>query len=296
MSEEQIFQLYKEGVKFIDVTDGDWQTLNLYNKLNSLTAEANKFPTSLSHQDKVNSFIKSISKERMTKFLTEFSGFHTRYYKSKWGKESAQFLFDHLSSIKTSENTKITVEKVQHTWDQFSIIARFEKIGNTIEDRVILSAHQDSVNQWNPWFGRSPGADDDGSGTTTILEAFQVLVESDFIPEKPIEFHFYSAEEGGLLGSQKVVSKYLKEGKKVFGVFHNDMTGYAPKGKTPVIGLSVEDTNRDLTAFLRVLSDGYSGIKWLNTKCGYACSDHASWTKGGFASAFTFESAFDDQR
>lgn len=36
---------------------------------------------------------------------------------------------------------------------------------STEEDAVvILGAHIDSVNWLNPWFGRSPGADDDGSG------------------------------------------------------------------------------------------------------------------------------------
>lgn len=29
------------------------------------------------------------------------------------------------------------------------------------------------------------------------------------------------------------------------------------------------------------------------TKCGYACSDHASFTKAGYASAFAIEAEFD---
>lgn len=41
-----------------------------------------------------------------------------------------------------------------------------------------IGAHQDSVNLLLPMFLRSPGADDDGSGTVTILEAFRVLVAS----------------------------------------------------------------------------------------------------------------------
>lgn len=57
----------------------------------------------------------------------------------------------------------------------------------------------------------SPGADDDCSGTVSILEAFRVLAESGFIPVNgPVEFHWYAAEEGGLLGSQ-AVARYKKE-------------------------------------------------------------------------------------
>lgn len=38
----------------------------------------------------------------------------------------------------------------------------------------------------------------------------------------------------------------------------------------------------------------YADIKSVETKCGYACSDHASWSKVGVPSAFTIESAFED--
>ncbi|CAG8835880.1 11732_t:CDS:1, partial [Gigaspora margarita] len=50
--------------------------------------------------------------------------------------------------------------------------------------------------------------DDDGSGTVTILEAFRVLAEGQFRPKRSVEFHWYSAEEGGLLGSQAIASYY----------------------------------------------------------------------------------------
>lgn len=38
------------------------------------------------------------------------------------------------------------------------------------------------------------GADDDGSGSVTILEAYRALIAADFHPVRTIEFHWYSAE------------------------------------------------------------------------------------------------------
>jgi leucyl aminopeptidase len=65
----------------------------------------------------------------------------------------------------------------------------------------------------------APGADDDGSGTVTILEAFRVLTEhireTGEVFEQTVEFHWYSAEEGGLLGSQAIFSQYENEGRDV---------------------------------------------------------------------------------
>lgn len=40
----------------------------------------------------------------------------------------------------------------------------------------------------------SSGADDDGSGTVTILEAYRALLASEFRPVRNVEFHWYSAE------------------------------------------------------------------------------------------------------
>jgi hypothetical protein len=40
------------------------------------------------------------------------------------------------------------------------------------------------------------------------------LVAVDFVPETyPLEFHYYSAEEGGLLGSQAIARAYKQDGK-----------------------------------------------------------------------------------
>ncbi len=38
----------------------------------------------------------------------------------------------------------------------------------------------------------------------------------------------------------------------------------------------------------------YAGVSWSKTKCGYGCSDHASWTKNGYAASAAFESAVGD--
>jgi bacterial leucyl aminopeptidase len=42
-----------------------------------------------------------------------------------------------------------------------------------------------------------------------------------------------------------------------------------------------------LTEFNKKLVDTYLDIPWVGTKCGYACSDHASFSKAGYPSSFT---------
>lgn len=110
------------------------------------------------------------------------------------------------------------------------MIARFEGTDESLwNEPVIVSAHQDSLNMWLPFLA-APGADDDGSGTVTVLETFRALVNVGFRPRRPVEFHWYSAEEGGLLGSQAVAQTYEKRNVNVLAMvqvlcyLHTQMT------------------------------------------------------------------------
>ncbi|KAI8849443.1 hypothetical protein BC829DRAFT_391768 [Chytridium lagenaria] len=277
MTEDEILNLIRTQTKFMDVTDGDLSASSLVPPLRF------KPPTTPTQQDIVKPLFANVSTTHLESWLTKFTSFKNRYYQSSSGGESAQWLFDQVSELGAkADKVKVTVKKFDHPWPQFSTIARVEALSGAKEDTpiVVVSAHQDSVNQWNPWWGRSPGADDDGSGSVTVFEAYR--------------FHWYAAEEGGLLGSQKVVAKYKADNIAVAGIFHADMTGWKPEGKEEVIALATDFTDKEMTSFVKTLVTTYSSIKYQETKCGYACSDHASWTKAGYASAFTFEADFED--
>lgn len=117
-----------------------------------------------------------------------------------------------------------SVKHFPHPWGQNSIIATLP--GKT-NKTVVIGAHQDSINLFLPSILAAPGADDDGSGTVTILEALRVLLTSSDIvngtAENTVEFHWYSAEEGGLLGSQAIFQTYQKEGRDVKAMLQQDM-------------------------------------------------------------------------
>lgn len=54
------------------------------------------------------------------------------------------------------------------------------------------------------------GADDDGSGTVTILESYRALIASSFKPQRPVEFHWYSAEVCAYLPYVKHYSSQIR--------------------------------------------------------------------------------------
>lgn len=101
------------------------------------------------------------------------------------------------------------------------------------------------------------GADDDGSGTTSSLEGLRALVSANYTPSTPLEFHYFSAEEGGLLGSQAVAKSYEEEGKKVLAMLQMDMTAWVKAGTKERVGIIQDFVDPALTEFIETLVEEY---------------------------------------
>lgn len=242
-------------MNFIDISED--RNYGLYPTLDA-GAYIN-YPKEMGHTDKVNGLIDGLSKENMQKDLEKFTSFHTRYYKSSDGVESATWLYKQVQKVvhdSGADGSSASVEKFEHPWGQFSIIARIPGVSNKT---VVLGAHQDSINLFLPSLLAAPGADDDGSGTVTILEALRGLLKSEVISQgkapNTIEFHWYSAEEGGMLGSQAVFSKHQQNKVDVKAMLQQDMTGYTKgsidAGLDEAIGVMTDYVDPALTTFLK---------------------------------------------
>lgn len=226
-----------------------------------MSAEATTvtFPPKVAYYNSVAPFLKELSKKNMRKHLERFTSFHTRYYKSTYGAQSSAWLLDLVNTtVHESGAGKFGahVRAFEHPWGQNSVIAT---IPGKSDKTVVIGAHQDSINLFFPSFFAAPGADDDGSGTVTILEALRVLLQFEAVlkgnASNTIEFHWYSAEEGGLLGSQAIFAAYAKEGRDVKAMLQQDMTGYVRKtldaGEPESVGVITDFVNPALTEFIK---------------------------------------------
>ncbi|KAG9094379.1 hypothetical protein FS749_012598 [Ceratobasidium sp. UAMH 11750] len=240
---------------------------------------------------RVKAIIATLSTDNMSGSLSTLTAFHNRYYKSDTGKQASTWIYDQLVSI-AHYKTGVTVSTFNHSWSQFSIIAKFNGTSPTAP-AVILGAHEDSINLKvegkDPVNERAPGADDNGTGVVTLIEVFRALVAAKFAPIRPVEFHFYSGEEVGLLGSKAISTSYKSAGKGVYAMVNFDMTGYFAPGSPEVIALVTDRVDTGLNTYLKSLISAYCSIPAGTDYCGYACSDHASWTSAGYPAAFPFE-------
>jgi hypothetical protein len=98
-----------------------------------------------------------------------------------------------------------------------NVVVRIEGTVNP-ELVYVVSSHFDSST-------RGPGADDNTSGTTALLEVARVLANRP--QEATIELAFFTGEESGLLGSRHYVARAQETGKRIVGALNNDMVGWA---------------------------------------------------------------------
>ncbi|KAJ9060262.1 hypothetical protein DSO57_1032741 [Entomophthora muscae] len=280
VTEQDILTMLQSHTHFMDITEtGDAPKLRAFRS-------GPRFPSETRYADKVRPLLEQISNNRMLAFLTEYSSFYNRYYSSQTGVAASKWLKEQIQN--STFGMKIQIEAVSHSFPQQSIIARFPGSDPALANEiVIIGGHLDSINMYDPLEGMAPGADDDGTGTTANLETFRILAASGFSPKRTVEFHWYAGEEKGLLGSQDIAKSYFKAKKNVVSMVQFDMVGYLTHNRQ--VAFVIDYTNPALTDFLRKVADKYLNITHTEYTCGYGCSDHASWTKYGFPSAFPFE-------
>lgn len=140
-----------------------------------------KFPKKTAHNDTIAPLLKQLEKNNMRKHLEVFTSFHTRYYKSSYGAQSSAWLLQQVNdtlAVAGAFDHGASVKAFSHPWGQSSIIATIPGKSNKT---IVIGAHQDSINLFLPSILAAPGADDDGSGTVTILEALRVLLKNEDI-------------------------------------------------------------------------------------------------------------------
>ncbi|KAA2222740.1 M20/M25/M40 family metallo-hydrolase [Chryseobacterium sediminis] len=91
---------------------------------------------------------------------------------------------------------------------------------------------------------KAPGANDDGSGVSAVIESARILSRSSF--PASIIFVAFSGEEQSLLGSKQLAEKMKRENLQLEAVLNNDMIGNPKAGETGEVN----------TRILRVFSEG----------------------------------------
>ena len=172
----------------------------------------------------------------------------------------------------------------------------------------VMSSHYDSRNSDNADGTRdAPGADDNGSGTSAVIEAARALAG---LPvHATVVFATYDAEEQGLFGSAHHAAALKEAGIDVQGDLNNDIVGAsvgdqgeknpgfvrifsqalaqgADPARVNVIGNESDSPSRELARYAKEIGDryqtGFRGELVFRTDRFLRGGDHSSFNAQGF--------------
>jgi bacterial leucyl aminopeptidase len=261
---------------------------NLLQKKSAHTVPADKSTYEIKHQNEVSAALKNVVADNIWQTLAHLTSYHNRSSTKDTGVDAANWLkstFEAMATEYGRTDTATYFVKTGH-YKQPSLVT---VIGNDIKaPGIVIGAHMDTLD------GRMPGAGDDGSGSSSIMEMARVLLSSNASFKRPIYIIWYAAEERGLVGSQYVVEHFQDHSIPVKAAIQFDMTGYRVDPKDPTMWVYTDHVDRGLSNFVAKLIDTYVQVPVDYSLCGYGCSDHASWDDEGIPAAFPCESSFDE--
>lgn len=248
----------------------------------------NKSEYEIKHSKEVEAALKQVDSEHIWQTLTHLTSYHNRSATKDTGVEVANWLKSSFEKMATAEGRQDTTTYFVNTgwYKQPSLVT---VIGKDLPGPgVVLGAHMDTLD------GRMPGAGDDGSGSSSLMEVARVLLANKTELKRPVYLIWYAAEERGLVGSQYVVEHFYDKAIPVKAALQLDMTGYRVKADDKTMWVFTDYTDKALSTFVAKLIDTYVHVPVDYSSCGYGCSDHASWTDVGVPAAFPCESNFDE--
>lgn len=153
----------------------------------------------------------------------------------------------------------------------------------------IICGHFDAVSENS--MVSAPGADDNGTGTATVLTAAEILAQHQF--EYSIRYICFAGEEQGLRGSGAYASWAVAQNLGIVGVLNFDMMGYWEPGVPRDLEIETNNASQWLAAAIVNAADLYTHTPYiLHVYDGAYWSDHAAFWNQGFA-AVNHEEAWD---
>lgn len=154
------------------------------------------------------------------------------------------------------------------------------KIGTRYPDhKIVVGAHFDAVTG-------SPGADDNGSGTSGVLELARILKDID--TDMTFEFVLFDAEEYGLIGAWNFATNSWLAGDEIVFMQNMDMIAYIANNNQADVfyGSDVEYAIRYME-----LADSLLSLTVI-PQGGSSASDHYPFSQFGIPVVFAAENAF----
>jgi Zn-dependent M28 family amino/carboxypeptidase len=227
------------------------------------------------------------------------------------GSEAAAF------SLSANKNLTISIPMKTETGMTQNVVGLIEGSDATLKNEIVaVGAHYDHIGLSRPSTSDdriNNGADDDGSGTVSILSIAEALAKSPKKPKRSVLFVWHCGEEKGLWGSEYFNKFPTVDIKKVVAQLNIDMIGRSRKaddanpknkdlsGENEVYVIGSEMMSSTLGSIVKGINSAYLNLNY-DTKYDdpkdpnrfFFRSDHFNYAVNGIPITFWFDGVHED--
>lgn len=209
--------------------------------------------------DEIIFLLNQISLENIQSKLTKLSSYHTRHTKSKYINEVAEWLKNEFENIGYKDVSfheyKEMIEEKEYNLK--NIVCKKDGVNHKC---IMICAHYDSrMELWFDSYSRAPGANDNASGVSSILEIARILYKKKL--NYDLQYVFFSGEEQNLLGSEHYAKSVRKDNLNLHRLINLDMIGYPKFNRGKII---IERDDHKLERHNRVVVNDKDSLECAN--------------------------------
>jgi Zn-dependent M28 family amino/carboxypeptidase len=168
-------------------------------------------------KNKVSKLISEVDSDFLLDTLIYLTSFNSRSsYEVQ--EEVVEFIGNELEKA----GAKIRLHEYEYngrTWHNLVATVPGNASLEPSEPHLVVGAHIDSISV-------SPGADDNASGVSAVMEAARVLASSELTMR--VDFVFFTLEELGRIGSRNYAADARTSGERIEAMINVDMIAFGP--------------------------------------------------------------------
>ena len=239
------------------------------------------------HKIQTDLILEQVSSTRLKEYIDTLSSFHTRHTKSHHIEKAANWLKSEFENIckgsvffhnYTQSDQNQTFHLKNIICSKQGLASSSQSNYNNNNNTIVIGAHYDSRSKnINNTDARAPGADDNASGVSALLELSRILSHLNL--KYNLQFVLFSGEEQGQWGS-KNYSRYLNNSNlnSTIDLYINlDMVGYSsPNESNKVIleydvgnkYLQNDEYSKTIALFIKQTASSYTNLEAILSKLG----------------------------
>lgn len=252
----------------------------IFNRVARLPRLTREFPNVTEENPDIRYLLDQVSQDSMHATVRHMQDYGGRKWNSAEVLQCEQWIVDKFEALGLEVSTQAVTYNGNPTSDNVIAIQR----GTLYPDvYVVCGSHYDSYS----YSGNCPGADDNATGTASVLETARILSQYDM--DYSIIYCTFSCEEMGLIGSAVYARSCADQGMNIIGYFNNDMNGYL-YGDAIHIHQIYPSSAEACGAYYRNVGSVYFPdmvIEHKNFSSGD--SDHTSFNNNGYQGIYPFE-------